>query len=61
MITGLPDSVESVRGVIKSVAALVIITFTSALSFLKRRTRAGILKAAILPVIPMTILFPCNM
>ncbi len=43
MVTGCLESVERVSGVIKSVAALVIITLTSAPSLTKRRTSKAVL------------------
>jgi hypothetical protein len=47
-----------VRGEIKAVAEGVIITFTSAPAFTKRRTSQAILYADILPVTPMSNFLP---
>ena len=59
--TGLLDNVDKVRGVIKSIALLVITTLTSAPCFANRRTIKADLYAAILPVTASTTFLPFNM
>jgi len=59
-ITGLPESVARVRGVMNSVATGVIITLTLAPSLTINLTRKAALYAAILPVMPSNIFFPLS-
>ena len=54
------ESVESVSGVIKSKAEEVIMTFTSAFSFLSSLIKYAALYAAILPQTPSKIFLPLN-
>src|SRR5687767_14998432 len=56
--TGFLERVDKVRRETKSAAAFVMITLISAPSRTSRRTRIGILYAAMLPVIPISIFFP---
>jgi len=57
-MTGFFDSVESVRGVINSFAAGVMITLTEAPDLINKRTRDADLYAAIPAVIPNRIFLP---
>ena len=57
-MTGFFESVESVRGVIKSFAAGVIMTLTSAPALINNLTRDAVLYAAIPAVIPKRICLP---
>lgn len=57
-LTGFLESVESVSGLIKSVAEGVIITFTCAPSFISDLMSIADLYAAILPVTPIKIFLP---
>ena len=58
VITGLPDSVDSVSGVMNSRAEGVIITCTSAPALMSSRTSVAVLYAAIPPHTPTTICLP---